>query len=242
MMDIINVDYREKIPNNVNLTEDRRVLKALEGWHPGYLDWWQRHGAGGLPGIARLSAHRGLGRSQGLGQVRLHQDAGIPLGHPAGAAGGGPQDSVRRSISASRCGRRCRANTAPCSAASSSSRATPSRRRSSSSAISARPRRRSTTCATCSRSTSRRAATSGRWSICCTSISAATAATRPTTCCAAAPAARTRRACSAPSTRRRRTGCRCSCSPSSPTATARCSSSRWRNPASIRCRAPAASC
>ena len=37
--DIINVDYREKIPNNVNLTEDRRVLKALEGWHPGYIDW-----------------------------------------------------------------------------------------------------------------------------------------------------------------------------------------------------------
>ena len=33
-----------------------------------------------------------------------------------------------------------------------------------------------------------------------------------------------------------------SCSPSSPTATARCSSPRWRSPASIRCRAPAASC
>jgi hypothetical protein len=51
-----------------------------------------------------------------------------------------------------------------------------------------------------------------------------------------------RRACSAPSTRRRRTGCRSSCSPSSPTATARCSSRRWRSRASIRCRAPAASC
>ena len=33
-----------------------------------------------------------------------------------------------------------------------------------------------------------------------------------------------------------------SCSPSSPTATARCSWRRWRNRASIRCRAPAASC
>ena len=33
-----------------------------------------------------------------------------------------------------------------------------------------------------------------------------------------------------------------SCSPSSPTATARCSSRRWRSPASTRCRAPAASC
>ena len=48
MMDIINVDYREKIPNNVNLTEDRRVLKALEGWHPGYLDWWNDMGPEGF--------------------------------------------------------------------------------------------------------------------------------------------------------------------------------------------------
>jgi benzoyl-CoA 2,3-dioxygenase component B len=47
-MDIINVDYREKIPNNVNLTEDRRVLRALEGWHPGYLDWWQNMGPEGF--------------------------------------------------------------------------------------------------------------------------------------------------------------------------------------------------
>jgi benzoyl-CoA 2,3-epoxidase subunit B len=47
-MDIINVDYREKIPNNVNLTDDRRVLKALEGWHPGYLDWWNDMGPEGF--------------------------------------------------------------------------------------------------------------------------------------------------------------------------------------------------
>ena len=48
MSDIINVDYREKIPNNVNLTEDRRVLKALEGWHPGYIDWWHDMGPDGF--------------------------------------------------------------------------------------------------------------------------------------------------------------------------------------------------
>jgi benzoyl-CoA 2,3-dioxygenase component B len=48
VMDLINVDYSEKIPNNVNLTEDRRVLKALEGWHPGYLDWWKDMGPEGF--------------------------------------------------------------------------------------------------------------------------------------------------------------------------------------------------
>jgi len=47
-MDIINVDYSESIPNNVNLHEDRRVLRALEGWHPGYLTWWHDMGPDGF--------------------------------------------------------------------------------------------------------------------------------------------------------------------------------------------------
>jgi benzoyl-CoA 2,3-dioxygenase component B len=47
-MDLVNVDYSTKIPNNVGLTEDRRVLRALEGWHPGYLDWWQNMGPDGF--------------------------------------------------------------------------------------------------------------------------------------------------------------------------------------------------
>ena len=47
-MDLVNVDYSTKIPNNVGLTEDRRILRALEGWHPGYLDWWQDMGPEGF--------------------------------------------------------------------------------------------------------------------------------------------------------------------------------------------------
>ena len=33
-MDIGNVDYTTKIPNNVGLSDDRQVLRALENWHP----------------------------------------------------------------------------------------------------------------------------------------------------------------------------------------------------------------
>ena len=44
----INVDYSTKIPNNVGLTEDRRVLKALESWHPGYINWWNDMGPEGF--------------------------------------------------------------------------------------------------------------------------------------------------------------------------------------------------
>src|SRR5271154_1932823 len=47
-MNVMNVDYSTKIPNNVNLSEDRQVLKALEGWHPGYMDWWSDMGPEGF--------------------------------------------------------------------------------------------------------------------------------------------------------------------------------------------------
>ena len=43
-----NVDYGGSIPNNVGLAEDRRVLKALERWHSGYLDWWRSMGPEGF--------------------------------------------------------------------------------------------------------------------------------------------------------------------------------------------------
>src|SRR5947199_9198401 len=47
-MNIMNVDYSTRIPNNVGLTEDPRVLKALETWHPGYLNWWKDMGPEGF--------------------------------------------------------------------------------------------------------------------------------------------------------------------------------------------------
>ena len=47
-MTIDAVDYSTKIPNNVNLAEDRQVLRALESWHPGYIDWWKDMGPEGF--------------------------------------------------------------------------------------------------------------------------------------------------------------------------------------------------
>jgi len=47
-MNIEAVDYTTKIPNNVNLAEDRQVLRALESWHPGYIDWWKDMGPEGF--------------------------------------------------------------------------------------------------------------------------------------------------------------------------------------------------
>jgi benzoyl-CoA 2,3-dioxygenase component B len=38
------IDYSERIPNNVNLNEDRRLQRALEGWQPKFLEWWKTLG------------------------------------------------------------------------------------------------------------------------------------------------------------------------------------------------------
>ncbi|MBI4627672.1 MAG: benzoyl-CoA 2,3-epoxidase subunit BoxB [Candidatus Rokubacteria bacterium] len=41
------IDYLERIPNNVNLAENRRLQRALEEWQPKFLDWWQEMGPHG---------------------------------------------------------------------------------------------------------------------------------------------------------------------------------------------------
>jgi benzoyl-CoA 2,3-dioxygenase component B len=42
------VDYDLLIPNNVGLSEDPKLRRALEEWHPGYIDWWMDMGPEGF--------------------------------------------------------------------------------------------------------------------------------------------------------------------------------------------------
>jgi benzoyl-CoA 2,3-epoxidase subunit B len=42
------VDYQERIPNNVRLHENRRLLRALEEWQPRFLQWWSDMGPEGF--------------------------------------------------------------------------------------------------------------------------------------------------------------------------------------------------
>jgi benzoyl-CoA 2,3-epoxidase subunit B len=44
----ITVDYDGLIPNNVGLNADPRLRRALENWHPTYLDWWKDRGPDGF--------------------------------------------------------------------------------------------------------------------------------------------------------------------------------------------------
>jgi benzoyl-CoA 2,3-epoxidase subunit B len=41
---VTSADYSEKIPNNVDLHEDRRLQRALESWQPNFLAWWESMG------------------------------------------------------------------------------------------------------------------------------------------------------------------------------------------------------
>jgi benzoyl-CoA 2,3-epoxidase subunit B len=47
-MNVVNVDYAGLIPNNVDLANDTRVKRALEKWHPGYINWWHDMGPQGF--------------------------------------------------------------------------------------------------------------------------------------------------------------------------------------------------
>jgi len=38
------INYSEKIPNNVNLSEDRTLQRALEQWQPNFINWWDDMG------------------------------------------------------------------------------------------------------------------------------------------------------------------------------------------------------
>jgi len=42
------IDYSERIPNNVGLSDNRRLQRALEDWQPKFLDWWMEMGPNGF--------------------------------------------------------------------------------------------------------------------------------------------------------------------------------------------------
>jgi benzoyl-CoA 2,3-dioxygenase component B len=43
-----DMNLYDRIPNNVNLSEDKKLQRALEKWLPNYLDWWREMGPDGF--------------------------------------------------------------------------------------------------------------------------------------------------------------------------------------------------
>jgi benzoyl-CoA 2,3-epoxidase subunit B len=50
MSSAMNINYGEKIPNNVDLAADKTLQRALEHWQPGFLNWWKEVGPQGTSG------------------------------------------------------------------------------------------------------------------------------------------------------------------------------------------------
>jgi benzoyl-CoA 2,3-epoxidase subunit B len=46
----MNINYGDRIPNNVNLSEDKTLQRALERWQPEFLNWWHEMGPEGSQG------------------------------------------------------------------------------------------------------------------------------------------------------------------------------------------------
>ena len=44
----VEVNYDDLIPNNVDLSSDRQLLRALEQWQPEYVAWWKDMGPDGF--------------------------------------------------------------------------------------------------------------------------------------------------------------------------------------------------
>ena len=39
-----SINYDDLIPNNVDLSSDRRLKRALEKWQPAFVNWWKEVG------------------------------------------------------------------------------------------------------------------------------------------------------------------------------------------------------
>jgi len=46
--DMVEVNYDDLIPNNVDLASDRALKRAMERWQPKYIDWWKDMGPDGF--------------------------------------------------------------------------------------------------------------------------------------------------------------------------------------------------
>ena len=225
----------ERIPNNVDLADDKRLQRALEAWQPNFISWWKEMGPDGLPGGRRLPAHRHQRRPRRLGALRLREDARLPLGHLPRRRRARPHDRLRRRLSGKPVWQEVpgehrnmlrrlivtQGDTEPASVEQQRllGQLVPERLRP------AQPlpgERRGG------------APPLGDGLPAPLATSAATAARRPRSCSSAAAATPTSRASSARSTSRAPTGSRSSCSRSSPTATASSSCSRSPRAASIR--------
>ena len=74
MIGVSRIDYQQQIPNNVSLSDNRRLLRALESWQPKYMQWWHEMGPVGFQGddvYLRTAISTDIKRESAWGYVKL---------------------------------------------------------------------------------------------------------------------------------------------------------------------------
>ena len=113
-----NADLTERIPNNVDLSDNKRLQRALEHWQPKYIQWWRDMGPQGFQDYHQVYVRTAVSVDPAgwahFEYVKLPEYRwGIFLAEP----GARSAHRVRRLLRASRCGRRCPASSATSCAA-----------------------------------------------------------------------------------------------------------------------------
>ncbi|CAN5640874.1 benzoyl-CoA 2,3-epoxidase subunit BoxB [soil metagenome] len=68
------IDYNATIPNNVDLADNRRLMRALEQWMPSYMDWWHEMGPTHFQGdqvYLRTAVNTNIHRESAWGHVKM---------------------------------------------------------------------------------------------------------------------------------------------------------------------------
>ena len=87
----MNIDYDQKIPNNVDLAGDKNLQRALEHWQPRFLQWWAAEM--GPEGSHQYDVYLRTATSvdqAGWAQFGYVQDARLPVGNLPQSSGAGP--------------------------------------------------------------------------------------------------------------------------------------------------------
>ena len=102
----------EKIPNNVGLSGNKRLQRALEHWQPQYIQWWKDMGPQGFQDYHQVYVRTAVSVDPSgwahFEYVKLPEYRwGIFLADPSTIAA-----SASATFSGSRCGRKCPASSA----------------------------------------------------------------------------------------------------------------------------------
>jgi benzoyl-CoA 2,3-dioxygenase component B len=69
-----SIDYNHRIPNNVDLADDRKLTRALENWMPEFENWWQEMGPQGFDAsdvYLRTAVNTNIHRESAWGHSKL---------------------------------------------------------------------------------------------------------------------------------------------------------------------------